>query len=281
MPLSAPATRAPVERRRGRDRTGPSLLMKKNTALPVDQHNLEIQRNREAWARKPQLREIYREFHRQIAARIDASRPGLVVELGSGMGSIKEVIPQCLTTDLFPNPWLDRQENAYRLSFATGGVSHLILFDVWHHLRYPGAALGEFHRVLAPGGRLILFEPAASWTGRLVYGLFHHEPLGLKDEITWQAPPSFSPDDVDYYAAQGSATRLFWWGQAHGRLEGWRVREVKPLACFAYFASGGFSGPQLGGRLLRKAARGFDRLAGACPRVFAGRLLVVLEKTNV
>ena len=189
--------------------------MKKTTALRVGQHNVEIQRNREAWARKPHLQENYRMFYRWIAARTRASLPGVVVELGSGIGNIKEVIPHCVTTDLFPNPWLDRQENAYRLSFADGGVSNLILFDVWHHLRYPGTALREFHQVLAPGGRLILFEPAASWTGRLVYGLFHHEPVGLKDKITWDAPPEFSPENVDYYAAQGSATaRLFWWGES-------------------------------------------------------------------
>jgi len=57
------------------------------------------------------------------------------------MGSIKEVIPDCVTTDLFPNPWLDRQENAYHLGFADGSVSNLILFDVWHHLRYPDQPL--------------------------------------------------------------------------------------------------------------------------------------------
>ncbi|HWZ95458.1 MAG TPA: methyltransferase domain-containing protein [Opitutaceae bacterium] len=252
--------------------------MKKPTALPVEQHNVEIQRNREAWARKPHLQENYRRFYRLIAARTDASLPGVVVELGSGMGNIKEVIPHCITTDLFPNPWLDRQENAYRLSFAAGSVSHLILFDVWHHLRFPGTALREFHRVLAPGGRLILFEPAASWTGRLVYGLFHHEPVGLKDKISWHAPPEFSPETVDYYAAQGSATRFFWWGEAHDQLGGWRLREVSPLPCFAYFAAGGFSGPRFGGRFTQGLMRGLDRIAAFCPRAFAGRLLVVLEK---
>jgi SAM-dependent methyltransferase len=255
--------------------------MKKPTAVPVEQHNVEIQRNREAWARKPLLQENYRRFYRWIAARTDAARPGIVVELGSGMGNIKEVIPHCITSDLFPNPWLDRQENAYRLSFANDSVSNLILFDVWHHLRYPGTALREFHRVLAPGGRLILFEPAASWTGRLVYGLFHHEPVGLKDRISWHAPPEFSPENVDYYAAQGSATRLFWWGEARGRLGGWRLREVAPQPCFAYFAAGGFSGPQFGGRFVQGLMRGLDRIAAFCPRAFAGRLLVVLEKEIV
>jgi SAM-dependent methyltransferase len=254
--------------------------MKKSTALPIEQHNVEIQRNREAWARKPHLQENYRRFYRLIAARTDASLPGVVIELGSGMGNIKEVIPHCITTDLFPNPWLDRQENAYRLSFADGCVSNLILFDVWHHLRYPGTALCEFHRVLAPGGRLILFEPAASWTGRLVYGLFHHEPVGLKDEISWHAPPEFSPKNVDYYAAQGSATRLFWWGEARDRLDGWRLREVAPVPCFAYFAAGGFSRSQLGGRFTQGLAHGFDRIAALWPRALAGRLLVVLEKDH-
>lgn len=252
--------------------------MKTPATLPVGQHNVEIQRNRDAWIKKTRLQEIYREFYRQIAARLDPNLNGLIVELGSGMGTIKEVIPACITTDLFPNPWLDRQENAYRLNFADGSVSHLILFDVWHHLRYPGTALREFQRVLAPGGRLILFEPAASWTGRLVYHFFHHEPVALKSKITWEAPAEFSPADADYFAAQGSATRLFWWGESRDRLVGWRLAEVRPLASFEYFASGGFSGPEIAGRWLRPALRALDRITTLCPRVFAARLIVVLEK---
>lgn len=247
-------------------------------APPLEQHNVEIQRNREAWQRKPMLREIYHGFYHRIAARIDLQVPGPVVELGSGMGRIKDVIPGCVTTDLFPNPWLDRRENCYQLSFADGTVSHLLLFDVWHHLRYPGTALHEFHRVLAPGGRLILFEPAASWVGRLVYHFFHHEPVAVRDPITWEAPTGFSAADADYYAAQGSATRLFWWGEGHNRLHGWRLCEVCPLTSFDYFASGGFSGPQLGGRFLHGLMRGLDFVTAPFPRVFAARLLVVLEK---
>lgn len=252
--------------------------MTTTAAPPLEQHNIEIQRNREAWGRKPMLREIYHDFYRLIAARIDPRIPGPVVELGSGMGRIKDVIPQCVTTDLFPNPWLDRHENCYALGFPSNSVSHLILFDVWHHLRYPGTALREFHRVLAPGGRLILFEPAASWIGRLVYHLFHHEPVAVRDPITWEAPPGFSAADADYYAAQGSATRLFWWGEGHDRLAGWRLHEVRPVTSFNYFASGGFSGPQLGGRFLHGLMRGLDFMTSPFPRACAARLLVVLEK---
>ena len=252
--------------------------MKASAALPVEQHNIEIQRNRDAWIRKPRLQEIYRKFYRQIATHIDPSIQGQIVELGSGMGTIKEVIPDCITTDLFLNPWLDRQENAYHLSFADGSVSHLILFDVWHHLRYPGTALREFQRVLAPGGRLILFEPAASWSGRFVYHFFHHEPVALKATVTWEAPDGFSPVDADYYAAQGSATRHFWWREAHPYLTGWSLSEMSPLVSFEYFASGGFSGPQIGGRWLQRCLRALDRAAAFWPRAFAARLIVVLTK---
>jgi hypothetical protein len=111
--------------------------MNAGESLPVGQHDLEIQATGWPGSARPQLRAVYRGFHELIASRLDRKVPGLVVELGSGMGSIKEVIPDCVTTDLFPIPWLDRQENAYRLSFADGSVSNLILFDVWHHLRYP------------------------------------------------------------------------------------------------------------------------------------------------
>jgi len=111
--------------------------------LPLGQHNVEIQINREAWDRKPVLRKIYHEFYRLIASRLDPTLPGPIAELGSGMGRIKEVIPQCILTDLFPNPWLDRQENCYQLTFADGELSHLILFDVWHHLRFPAPRCGN------------------------------------------------------------------------------------------------------------------------------------------
>ena len=77
------------------------------------------------------------------------------------------------------------------MSFEDGSVANLILFDVWHHLEYPAAALAEFHRVLVPQGRLIIFDPAMGLLGRIVYGLFHHEPLGLKDKIQWRTPAIF------------------------------------------------------------------------------------------
>jgi len=246
--------------------------------IEVGQHNLEIHANAERWRRKPLLQEVYRGFYREIASELRRDLAGKTVEIGSGIGNLKNVLPDALSTDLFPNPWLDRVENAYVLSFADGSVANLILFDVWHHLQYPGTALAEFHRVLAPGGRLIIFDPAMGVLGRIVYGLFHHEPLGLRDKIRWWAPPDFSPAEMTYYAAQGNAQRVFFSDAWRAQLGNWRTVRRSLWAAIPYVASGGFRGPQLYPRSLLPVVRAFDRAANYFPAVFATRLLVALEK---
>jgi SAM-dependent methyltransferase len=246
-------------------------------AIGWEQHNIEIHQNRELWQRKEALRKVYAQFYREISARLDPTVSGIVVELGSGLGNIKEHIPQCVTSDIFPNPWLDRVENVYGLSFPNGTVGCLILFDVWHHLRYPGAALAEFGRVLGPGGRIVVLEPAMGLIGRFVFGHFHHEPLGTGEQIQWEAPPGFSGRDSLYYAAQANASRVFGAYEFSERLRGWRVLEIKYFSALGYVASGGFRGPQLYPTALLPCLDWVDSLLSKFPRL-ASRMLVVLEK---
>lgn len=246
--------------------------------VELEQHNREIQANLESWRRKPLLREIYRDFYAEIARELRRDLPGETVEIGSGIGNLKTVMPEALATDIFPNPWLDRVENAYALSFGDASLANLILFDVWHHLQYPGTALAEFRRVLAREGRLIIFDPAMGMLGRVVYGVFHHEPLGLREPIQWQAPPDFSPDEMNYYAAQGNAQRVFLSSEFASGLSDWRMVRRSTMAGIPYVASGGFSGPQLYPECLLPLLRSIDRFASRAPSLFATRLLAVLEK---
>jgi SAM-dependent methyltransferase len=246
--------------------------------MEVGQHNLEIQANAEHWRRKPLLQKIYHDFYSEIAGELRSDLPGETVEIGSGIGNLKAVVPEALATDLFPNPWLDRIENAYAMTCQDASVANLILFDVWHHLEYPGTALAEFHRVLTPEGRLIIFDPAMGILGRIVYGFFHHEPLALKDEIRWRAPADFSPGEMTYYAAQGNAQRIFFSGEGASELDSWRTVRRSLFAGLPYVASGGFRGPQLFPESLLPVLRVIDRTASRVPALFATRLLVTLEK---
>jgi SAM-dependent methyltransferase len=243
----------------------------------IDQHLVEILRNRKAWDRKPALRKAYACFYRLMQAEL-VDRPGLTVELGSGIGAIKQFIPDCITTDIFPNPWLDRTENAYRLSFDDRSVANLILFDVFHHLEFPGEAIKEFERVMAPRGRLILMEPGFGWLGRFIYQKFHHEPLGFDRPVPWDACGGFDPNAPNYYAAQANAWRIFVRREFGPNIANWRVALVKALPAFSYVASGGFSGPALYPEWFFFGMQACDWLLGLFPSIFASRLLVVLER---
>ena len=248
------------------------------SATPLEQHNVEIHENRASWRAKPLLREIYAHFYRMIRDRLPRGRQGAVIEIGSGMGNIKEWIPECVTTDLFPNPWLDRVESVYRLTCADGSASAFVLFDVFHHLRHPGAALAEMRRALEKGGRVILIEPDMGALGRLIFGKFHHEPIALDDKIEWAAPVGWNPDEHGYYAAQGNASRVFVNGELREKLAGWRVLEVKRMPAFSYIGSGGFRGPQLYPRIALPLVRALENVFALLPAVFSTRLLIALER---
>jgi SAM-dependent methyltransferase len=247
------------------------------SAKPAEQHLIEMRANKEAWQRRPLLRAVYGRFYEMIRENL-ANVPGLTVELGSGIGAIKEFIPQCVTTDIFRNPWIDRYENAYALSFRDGNLSNLVLLDVFHHLEYPGLALNEFRRVLCLGGRVIIVEPAMGLLGRFVYGVFHHEPLGLRSPIKWLAPVGFDPEKAGYYAAQGNAFRVFVRNEFKEGMKSWKISELQEFPDLAYVASGGFRKPQLYPVALLGTIRGIERLLAPWPGLFATRLLTVLER---
>ncbi len=67
--------------------------------------------------------------------------------------------------------WPLVQADAGRLPVATGSVDLLVARGVLHHLEDPAAALAEWRRVLAPGGRVVLTSeptPAVECHGALL-----------------------------------------------------------------------------------------------------------------
>ena len=244
---------------------------------PLEQHQIEIERNLEAWRKKPLLQNIYAGFYKKILKHIDPTLSGSVVEIGSGIGNIKAHLPRAICTDLFPNPWLDAVCDGYELPFTDGTISHLILFDVFHHLRRPCAFLKEARRVLSAEGRIILFEPFISAASYPVYGLLHHEPVAWKQTIDF-ANEYARPRD--YYAAQGNATRLFFAKRDYSDwLDGWQVAHAEAFSAFHYFFSGGYSKRALYPLALLAALRMTDAMLSRWPRLFAGRCLVELRNS--
>lgn len=215
---------------------------------------------------------IYTRFYDQIIQLINPTIEGKIVELGSGVGNLKLAIPHAVCTDLFPNPWLDIVCSAYEMPFERGTVSHLVLFDVFHHLERPSAFLKEARRVLTRKGRIIIFDPYISVTSMVVYGLLHHEP------IAWNATIDSSdrlPMNNSYYAAQGNATRLFF-KRGKDWLGDWNVFHRKAIVSFSYIFSGGYSKPALYPEKALPLMKKIDAILSPWPSLFAIRCIIGL-----
>jgi SAM-dependent methyltransferase len=241
---------------------------------PPDQHQREIQKNLRSWESKPLLQQIYRSFYQRIIGLIDTNAPGPVVEIGSGIGNLKAHLPRALASDLFANPWLDVVCDGYELPFADGSLSHIVMFDVFHHLRAPNVFFREARRALTPSGRLILFEPYISIFSRPVYGLFHHEPVAWSQAI--ERAESL-PRPRDYYAAQGNATRLFFCGEYSGGPAGWNIFHAEAFSSFSYLFSGGYSKPAVYPAGALRYLQWCDEKLSRWPRIFGARCLIGLR----
>jgi SAM-dependent methyltransferase len=159
------------------------------------------------------------------------------------------------------------------MPFENGSVSHLVLFDVFHHLERPNAFFKEARRVLTNGGRVIIFEPYMSASSKAVYGLLHHEPIAWNNPINHSDEP---PPEDRYYAAQGNATRLFFRLETEQWLKGWNVFHKQPVVSFSYLLSGGYSKPAMYPEMALPVMQKIDAMLSYLPTLFAARCLVGL-----
>lgn len=100
---------------------------------------------------------------------------GKVIELGSGGGFIKKIMPKVVTSDVVSGVGIDKVFGAEEMPFQSKGVSGLVMLNTFHHIKDPGKAMGEFERCLKPGGKIVMVEPWNSFWGRFIYKTFHHE----------------------------------------------------------------------------------------------------------
>jgi SAM-dependent methyltransferase len=98
---------------------------------------------RTIWNRKPALRTIYAATH---GSPNTAFRR--VLEIGGGIGNLKQRLPTAMTTDVQYAPWLDCVADAHRLPFAAGTLATIVMVDVLHHLEHPATFFQEAERVL-------------------------------------------------------------------------------------------------------------------------------------
>lgn len=134
------------------------------------------------------LRKLYEEWYTVFSSSISALPAGKMIELGSGGGFLKEVIPSVLCTDILELPSNDLTFSALEMPFANNEISAIFMIDTFHHIPDSKLFLTEVNRVLKKDGMLIMIEPANSFWGRFIYRNFHHEPF--EPSGNWKIPPS-------------------------------------------------------------------------------------------
>ncbi len=233
----------------------------------------------EKWRRSPGLRLVYGDIYRAIR---QAMIPGPSLELGSGIGMIKEHIPGVVTSDVEKTLYADRKISCYAISREPAAWSNLIALDVLHHLRRPMDFFQSAAHALAENGRIILAEPAATPFGRFFYSRFHHEPLDLPAA----APPCLfdSPPSGEIFANMAMAHAIFIKHRIQTEKElgrmGLRRRLLLYRDFLAYPLSGGYSKPQLLPAFMLKALLALERkLPQPFLRFWALRLFIVVEKS--
>ncbi len=231
---------------------------------------------RAVWQRKPVLRLIYNDFYDRIAA---ACVPGPIVEVGGGVGNLKHRIGGVIATDIQFAPWLDAVADAQQLPFAPASIGNIVMIDVLHHLEFPAVFFREAVRVLRPGGRVVMVEPAITWGSTLAYRLLHNEPVRMSaDSLGDGAPdPSRDPYDANQAVPTLLATRDH--DRFHRLFPDLRIVRVEWFSFASYVLSGGFRSWSLvsekfAQRLL-EVERSIERALG---RLGAFRVMLIIDK---
>ncbi len=230
------------------------------------------------WRSSPALRAVYADIYHEMGL---ALAPGSILEIGSGIGVARDYFPGLVTSDVVATPFVDRAVSAYEI--PAQGWGNIIAMDVLHHLPEPLRFFESAARALAPGGRIILAEPAGTAWGRIFYRWFHHEPC-RPEEI--RPPYQFVAAADGEFANMGMGQALFGRGvpdlvAASLEKSGLKIVGVRYRDLLAYPATGGFSHSALLPAAGLRALLALERLLPqALLRFLALRMIVVLEKRN-
>ena len=197
--------------------------------------------HRQIWSKKPALRKVYADYYQRIARYLI---DGPTLEIGSGSGYLREYVKEIYMADILPAPWLDISADAESLPFASRSLANIVMLDVLHHISRPLSFFSEVSRILRPGGRLVMLDPAITPISGIIYKYFHPEPVDMSVD-PFQADGLQSGSDP-FDSNQALPTLMFGTPKRAAKFEATypslQIIENKYFGFATYPMTGGFRG---------------------------------------
>jgi SAM-dependent methyltransferase len=225
---------------------------------------------------KPFLKKIYLQWYHQIAREFAGKKQSGLLEIGSGGGFIKEVLPDIITSDIQPIEGVDQCFPAQALPFDANSLQGICMVNVFHHIPDPAAFLHEAYRVLRKDGVIVMTEPANTIWGRFIYKKLHHENHDTK--AGWKFPEGSPMSNANValpWIVFFRDRKLF-----ESRFPGFTIGRTRFHTSFLYLLSGGVSFRQLVPGFLFKPLLFFDNLLCRISPQFAMFLTIKIHKSS-
>jgi len=222
------------------------------------------------------LKNIYLDWYGKIKKSLSNDFMGReIIEIGSGGGFIKKVLPQVKTTETIPVSGMDLCFTALNMPFKPESIDAFILIDVFHHMHDARRFFTEARKCLKPKGRIIMIEPANTFWSRIVFRHSHHEPFD--PEGGWSFPPG------GRMTSANSALPWIVFYRDRKKFEkefpNLKILSLKPFMPFLYLLSGGVSMRQLLPSFTYPAAKGIEFILTPFNKYIGMFLFISIEKS--
>lgn len=184
------------------------------------------------------LKNFYKDCYRSIIRSIPQDINGIVLEIGSGAGFLKNYLPDLVTSEILSIPSVDIVLDAQAMPFGRNCLRAIVMVDVFHHLPDVKSFLTDSIRCVRPGGTVVMVEPWITRWSYFIYRFFHHEPINLRTEqwpFPGKKPLSSANSALPWIVFQRDRQKF------QKEFPGWHIDEIKLDYPFTYLVSGGVS----------------------------------------
>jgi hypothetical protein len=183
------------------------------------------------------LHKIYDQWYQMILRHLPGG-PSPVVELGTGPGFLKELLPGLITSDLISCRNVDVILDGQELPFPARSLGAIVMVDVLHHIQKPRSFFISASRCIQIGGSILMIEPWNTHWSRWVYTHLHHEnfdPTIQEWELLSTKPLSDANGALPWILFSRDLA------QFSREFPNWKVELIQPIMPVVYLLSGGFS----------------------------------------